>query len=267
MRKSIFEIENRINIQKEFLKLIANFHKNTSGVYTSIEGWYSYIELINKKIFLNWKYRDTMLDVYEYFEHIGISQSIRSGVIAIDEELFLYYIEFILNMTDIALRKSIITKFDDTVLATLQNIQRILEKMNYKSEDIEDRVIIIKRNADVDSILDKVPLSIAEVLLEYNDFKNCKDITNKKAILKDLDLYIEKNKSKIKEIDSKLFDSIGTIVNKMGVNHPINEEPYKSYKLDDLLKWYDKCFLMMIHAIRSIDISEIKKEREELVKK
>lgn len=97
------------------------------------------------------------------------------------------------------------------------------------------------------------------MILEINSI-----LKKSKKILKAIDLYIEEN-IKVKSFDSDLYDSIGTIVNKMGVNHPIKEEPYKSFTEGQLLEWYDKCFLMMLHAIRAKEVKTIKNERKELV--
>lgn len=149
-------------------------------------------------------------------------------------------------------------------LAAIENIPKILEKMNYEMEKIEDRIIITKRSADIDSILEIVPKDIATILLEYNDFRIQGDIKAKQKILKDIDLYIEKNID-IKSFGKDLDNSIGTIVNKMGINHPIKEEPYKTFTEQQLIQWYDKCFLMMIHAIRTTEINKIKNERKELL--
>lgn len=55
------------------------------------------------------------------------------------------------------------------------------------------------------------------------------------------------------------------IVNKMGINHPIKEETYLSLSEDELLEWYDKCFELMIHAIRFKRVKEIKEERKKLI--
>ncbi len=65
---------------------------------------------------------------------------------------------------------------------------------------------------------------MASTLLEYNDFRIQDDIKTKQKILKNIDLYIEKNIN-IKSFDKELDNAIGTIVNKIGVNHPIKEEP------------------------------------------
>ena len=51
----------------------------------------------------------------------------------------------------------------------------------------------------------------------------------------------------------------------MGVNHPIKDEPYKSFAEEQLLEWYDKCFLMMLHVIRAKEVKKIKNERKALV--
>jgi hypothetical protein len=268
MRKSIFEIENRLDIQKEFQKIVQILHYTENTVLTTYiyDGmWIKYKNLLDRMVFKKWKYRDTFLNCDEYLEHIGITIPVIKGTINISQDVFLHYLEFILNMNQIVINKRIIEKSDDIVIATFDNIFLILEKLNYKIEKVEDKIILVKRDADVDSILDKVIVTVTEALLEYNDFRNKNDIEAKKGILKVLDLYIEENKSDIKGLDSKLYDSIGTVVNKMGINHPIKEEPFTKYTNQQLLEWYDKCFLMMIHAIRSIDVNKIKQERQALV--
>lgn len=265
MVKSIFDIENRLDIQKEFNKIVMNLHNEE---YTCLrdDGYYdSFIGMIDEDLFLTWKYRDTFLSVEEYLEHIGFPNYVLSGGYEISAEKFLYYLEFILNMALLSEKKTE-SSMDPKVYAVLQNINIILEKMNYQSEIVnDDKVIIIKRNEDADSIIRNIPESIKNVLLEYNDFRNEEDIETKKSLLKVLDLYIEKNKGKIKSLDAKLYDTIGTIVNKMGINHPIKDFPFTTLEESDLLIWYNNCFLLMIHAIRSIDISKIKNDRDNLI--
>ena len=270
--KSIFEIENRLDITKEFSKFIEVFHEDTNAVlvredyYTST--YTTFINAIENIVFLKWKYRDTFLDVDEYLEHIGIKgNSIDYLKLYIDEETFLRYIEFIFNMIVLLDNEKSVT-IQPLTMAAIENIPIILEKMNYKIEKVdEEKYIITKRNADVDSVLTKVPENIASLLLEYNDFRIQNDIGAKKKILKDIDLYIEKHKEIKEQTDSELYNSIGMVVNKMGVNHPIKEEPFKSFKETELMEWYDKCFLMMILAIRTVEVNKIKNERKELINK
>lgn len=270
--KSIFEIENRLNVEKEFKRLmdaicydreaiIFSRHKDSNRHYGTI------FEAIDEVAFLEWKYRDTFLNVIEYFEHIGIDYKnvILGKRYNIGNEAFLFFLEFLVNIFKVFENDERI-EFTDRAIAYIQNIPRILEKMNYELAKQEDKIIITKRDADVDSVLENVPKNVANLLLEYNDFRIRNDIEAKKKILKALDLYIENN-IKIKEFDSELDNTIGTITNKMGINHPRIEEPYKSYTDEQLLEWYDKCFLMMLHVIRTVEIRKIKKERKDIVNK
>ena len=50
----------------------------------------------------------------------------------------------------------------------------------------------------------------------------------------------------------------------MGVNHPVHEK-YKDMSETELCSWYDKCFKMMIHLIRTEDIISMKNERKQLL--
>lgn len=264
--KNIFEIENRLDIQKEFKRFINVFH-NMQMIDSNFRGEYlSLFAYFDRFVFRKWDYRDTMLVTVEYLNHIGVSNKMLNKDENITEEIFLRYIEFVLNMIKEA-GDSLMNKIGKGSLlkAALDNISVILEKMNYEKVEVENRIILTKRNSDVDSILAEIslPQDVTEVLLEYNDFRVQKDIEAKKKILKKLDLYIEGN-IKVKSFDSNLGDSIGVIVNKMGINHPINEEPYLSMPKEEIIQWYDKCFLMMIHAIRSVEVNKIKNERKAL---
>ena len=61
MVKSIFDIENRLDIQKEFMKMVEVLHNTYDSIYTYEEGYTSFIHYVNREIFKNWPYRDTFL--------------------------------------------------------------------------------------------------------------------------------------------------------------------------------------------------------------
>ena len=269
--KSIFDVENRLDIRREYERLARVFYEDSESALYAEDDYHqkeysTLIEAIDKMIFLKWKYRDTFIDVDEYLEHIGVDyeKTLIYGVEPIDKTTFLYFLEFLANMW-VLIKKEDSIELSQRAIATMENIPKILEKMNYKLKELEDKVIIAKRDSDVDSILTVVSEDIADILLEYNDFRIKNNIEEKKKLLKKIDLYIEKN-IKIKSFDKGLDDSIGTIVNKMGINHPIEEE-FKTLTVAELTEWYDKCFLMMIHAIRTVEINKIKDERKKLISK
>lgn len=266
MRHSIFEIENRINIDKEFRKLIKTLNESEKLWYNN--KCMSYFVFLNRTVFNLWEYRDTFIELDDYLEHIGIDCDTLRGFKEIKEKEFLNFMELLLNLKLVIERKigfDNITFFSNKVQNIIDhNIPIILEKMNYKTYNSGDKVLITKRDADVDSILENVPKNVADLLLEYNDIRN-NNFEAKKSILKDLDLFIESSKRKYKSYNSSTYDTIQTIVNKMGINHPITEKPYTSFSPNQLIEWFDKCFKLMIHLIRCEQINEINSERDDLV--
>lgn len=263
---SIFELENRLDVRKEFDSIVSALNQKDTIFYDG--SYMSFHHFLNKYIFNLWEYRDTFTDLDEYLEHIGISNRMISGYDSLKKESFLNFMELLLNLLLVIDYKIGMDNVDFINIKTKNilphNIPIILEKMNYEIYNYEDTVRIRKRDADVDSILDIVPKNVSELLLSYNDIRN-NNIDSRKSILKKIDVYIDKNKSKYKSYDQKLLDSIDTIMNKMGINHEPDEYPYNELKENDLIEWYDKCFKMMIHLIRTEDIIKIKKERTELV--
>ena len=261
--KSIFDIENEINIQEEFEKIVKVFFKFEcvkviGGIRVSI------MEYFNVKVFREWKYRHTMTSIFKYLSFIGVTEDVVFGREKITEEVFLRFIEFILNMLYSCKSKIPIVADKKRFDITIKNIDTILEEKGYDVEELEDKVVLVKRSADIDSVLKVTPDNISKVLLEYNELRVEKDIQVKKQLLKQIDLYLEEF-VKVKDYDKELDQTIGMIVNKMGINHPIKEEPYLSFSEDELLEWYDKCFELMIHAIRFRRVKEIKEERKKLI--
>lgn len=266
MRKSIFEIENRLNIGKEFDSLINALFENNTIHYDY--KYMSYFDFLNYYVFNIWQYRDTFTDLKDYLEHVGINSRIIDNYEPITRRPFLNFLELLLNLVlvigdDIGFDK---IRFRSVKIKNIisHNIPLILEKMNYESYNYQNTIRIRKRDADVDSILELVPEDISALLLSYNDIRN-NNINSKKSILKGIDLYIDKNKKKYKNVDKGLLDSIETIVNNMGINHESEDKPFSDLTNSELCKWYDKCFKLMIHLIRTEDILKIKKERKELI--
>ncbi len=281
MRKNIFDIERRIDIEIEFTKIYCELHFNV--FYTDdYNEEYTFIEYINKNIFLNWKYRRTALTVEQLMDEYGINVQICDNTLSrykhngfekipnsniiklkLGQELILNYLEIILNLIDKFIEKGEkLRGISKSFLPIIQNINILLENINYKKERIDDKIIIVKRDVDIDSVLDTVSENLQHAILEYRDFRNENDMTRKKHILKVMDLHIESNKNELKRLDDKLYNNIGYIVNNFGVNHIIKNEKIKAYTEEQLIKWYDKCFLLMLHAIRNTEINSIKRECE-----
>ncbi len=262
MTKSIFDIEVRININNEFEKMVKYLH-HYSGTTYSNRIVTTFIGAIDSYAFKQWPYRGTALNCEEYLENIGIPCYYFQGNISINEKLFLYYLEFIYNIYYFSYYNGYIEIEDENVKAIIVNLEIIAEKLNYKFANDKEKYLLVKRNCDVDAILSKVDDDIGCLLLEYNDFKIKNDLKRKSEILKSIDKYIEKNQSEYSSIDSDTYKSIGYIMNNFGINHKINDK-YRNISENELLKWYDKCFILSLHLFRMSEIKSINKERKQL---
>lgn len=260
--KNIFDIEVRIDINKEFRKMVNYLHHITNTTF-AFGNYTTFINAIDSYAFKRWKYRGTAINCKEFLENIGIPNYYFEDRVSIKEENFLYYIEFVYNIYYFSYSNGYIEIEDENVKAIIENLDIIAEKLNYKFIICDDKYLLIKRNADVDSILPVVDEEIGKYLLEYNDIRIRTDLKRKNEILKHIDKYIEKQKSILSKIDSVTYNSIGYIMNNYGINHKMNDK-YLNISDAELLKWYDKCFLLSIHLIRTLEIKDINKERKSL---
>lgn len=258
MRKSIFDLEIRINIDYEYDILKNILFEADAFFYQG--NHYSLYSLLNEEIFPIWKYKGVFVDFDDFCNRLGIDLSRHSCF----EEDFLYLIELLINLwylVEHKLEPEYEKYFNKKVTGYMRNnLPLVVEKLNYKIVNENDKFKLIKRDPDVDSIIDIVPSSFASLLLEYNDIRN-NNIKDKKRILKELDLYIEENLKNHK--GNPVYESIGSIVNNLGINHPIKKK-FQELSEEELCVWYDKCFKLMIHLIRSDEAKKIIEERNKI---
>ena len=258
MRNSIFDIELRIDINTEYRNLKAALLETNSFYFE--DHWMSLYKIFNEKIIPVWKYKGPFMDFDDFLYKLNIDLNSSS----ISEEKFLYLLELIINIWPLVLEKlnfNLRSSFSSRVIGYMnQSIPYILEKMNYKILTNNDKSVIVKRDSDVDSILNELDKDTSTLLLEYNDIRK-QDKSNKERILKKLDMFIESNKKDYQSLDNDTYNSIQLIVNKMGINHPINDYPYNEMSNNEIIEWYDKCFKLIIHLIRQKIVKDINKER------
>lgn len=262
MRSSIFDLEIRVDINKEFENIQNVLFENRSLYYSGLS--YSLYDFLNDEVFPVWENKGLFLDFDDFLVKIGIS----FNSYLCDETEFLYLLEVLINLWPLVINTlglSYEKNISKRVLGYMKlSVPFIIEKLNYQIIENETEFRLIKRDADVDSILELIPSEYSALLLEYNDIRN-NNLESKMTVLKKLDKYIESQKNEYKSLDNDTYNSIQFIVNKMGVNHPL-KEPYKSIETDELIKWYDKCFKLIIHLIRKKDVNDINKHRKEFEK-
>ena len=259
MRKTIFNLDNKINIKDEYIKIIKVLNSKCV-LYTNKS--YTYFDFINHYIFNNWEYRSTFIDVYEYLNYLGVN--IKSKKININS--FLNLLEFILNIELFIDNNKYYS--DNVVISTscrsiLQhNIYIILEGLDYEAYKLDDKVIIYKKNLDFDSLLDVLPNDLYELLLSYNDINN-NGIKIKRIILYKIYQYIQTEYDKYKSYNSTILTSIKFIVTKLGIIGDIDKS-YKDLSLYKLKKYYDYAFTMMVYLIRSEIVLKYRDEVRDL---
>lgn len=255
MRISIFNLNNKKSFKDEYIKIIKVLNSKCINFKNKK---YTYFEFVNTYLFNSWKYRNTYLDVYEYLEFIGIK--VTSNKINLDS--FINFLEFILNIQ--LLQESIKYYNDNVVFSSkansviFHNIPIILDELGYQAYDIDDKVIIYKKDIVYTDLLDNLSDDISELLLSYNNINNS-GIKTKRIILNKLYNFISKNQDKYKSMNTSIYNSIKLIINKMGVVGEIDNK-YKNLTNYKLRKYYDYCFRLICYLINTEYIMKIKEE-------
>ena len=255
MRMSIFNLNNNDTYKDEYIKIIKVLN---SKCITIQKKTYSYFYYINTYLFNNWKYRNTYIDCYEYLKFIGVN--VNSKKISLDA--FINLIEFILNIQ--ILIESNKYYNDNTIYNVpaksiiFHNIPLILDKLNYQAYDLDDKVMIFKKDIDYEDLFSIVPDDINELILSYSNINN-NGIKTKRIILNKLYNYLLSDIEKYKSYNSSIFSSIKLVINKMGVVGDIDKK-YQNLSNYKLRKYYDYCFNMMTYLLRTEAINKYKEE-------
>ena len=246
MRKTIFNLDNKINIKDEYVKIIKVL-SNKCVLYKKRS--YSYFDFVNTFIFNNWEYRSTFIDLYDYLKHLGVNLKSKK----ISNNSFLNLLEFLLNIEYFIENNKY---YSDNVTINTQcrsivqhNIYLILESLDYESYRLDDKIIICKKNLDFNNLEEILPDDIYELLLSYNNINN-NGIKTKRIILNKIYQYINNDYDKYKNYNSTVLTSVKFIVNKLGIDGEIDKK-YKDLSLYKLKKYYDYSFTMMVYLIRS----------------
>ena len=255
MRMSIFNLNNIDTYKDEYIKIIKVLNSKCSTIQKKT---YSYFDYINTYLFNYWKYRNTYIDCYEFLKFIGVN--VNSKKISLDA--FINLIEFILNIQ--ILIESNKYYNDNTIYSVpaksiiFHNIPLILDKLNYQAYDLDDKVMIFKKDIDYEDLFSIVPDDINELILSYSNINN-NGIKTKRIILNKLYNYLLSDIEKYKSYNSSIFSSFKLVINKMGVIGDIDKK-YQNLSNYKLRKYYDYCFNMMTYLLRTETINKYKEE-------
>lgn len=270
-RKNFFEkLEREIDLQKEYEKI-------ESLVLQSVGFGMASIEDDIERYFRNWKYKANYLSFYEIRKKLGFTYG-SEGIVAVPYgsvesiNVFFDYCEMIINMIYIIPEGKRISQVDN-----INEIKRLvnydLNSLNHEIKKIDDKYLIIQKDASVSEVVDIVEDSLAKIILEYNHYLLKGDLERKKAILLKIVHALESKMQDIKGINYQLHSDYSYLINNFNIRHNncdiSNTKNYNEMfvKMSDQEKeeWYDEIyqmglliFLLLENKERSTKVANIK---------
>lgn len=258
---SIKYLEQRMDIDTEISKLKSLFSEKIVGKTTS----FPYPDIT---------FSDLLTDYFDSFPLSGTSRNVKEffeerGINSKQEDYNLYllnlYSNFIFWLTEeYKSLKSLELEFK-FIHNLYDRILLILESQNYNDILSEEKnefgfldVFTVKRDEDIDSVLEFISPELRLDLLSYIDFRFENNIKHKESIIARLYKDIESKKT---TLNCDPFKSLYTDT-KFALNIPRHHREYTMTDEEKIL-WYDRSFRMYVHLIRS---QEIKKYQSELKK-
>lgn len=251
MRKSIINKINNtsINYSDEMIRveiifskapIVEHFYAGNFGLpavnMMTIEKY------INDFLFIKYEYSGTYISVRDMRSSLKLTEEDLSN--NNKEKLLLYY-EFILNMISLLNRKLLPTDRynQNSVNKLLNNIQIVLEKLNYKIVEKNKYFYIVEKDISSSTISEIYP-ELSDVVIEYRRFDLKGNIVAKRNILQTLSLKIEGIESKLKGTTyNSLVRDLKNLYNNLHIRHNnLGENPNNNtIEMDDetLENWYD----------------------------
>jgi len=269
-RTSIFELEQRFDIDKEFDKIFDDYLQRRD---LEIKDGSSYrngsmMDFIN--MFMeDFPLAGSSRTYTEFFEERNISL-MKTSDKKKTLEFYLYQLELINNFISWTLGDDT-PSFDQScknqVVLLISKMDLFLEKCNYErinlgyNETYEMKIIkIVKRDADVDSVIPIINPDFMQDVLSYLDFRIENNLVEKENIIKRLYNYLEKEKF-ILNVDpnKKFFSDTKRVLNYC--------RHFRENKLsnEEMILLLDKAFYMFLHLIRTPMVKQYLEDTKNLI--
>lgn len=270
-RRNFFDrLVRTLNYQKEYQKiesLVLQPH--------SLHG-YS-IEDSIERYFKDWKYNANYLSFKELRDQLGFTfvhdgyYDLPSGIIK-DVNDFFDYCEMIINMI-VLLPEEEAEYHGKNVNEIIRLIDYDLDFLNHRIRKIDDKYLIIQKDATASEVVDIVEDSLAKIILEYNHYLLKGDLEKKKNILVKIANALEPLKGEIKATNYQLYKDYFYLINNMDIRHnncdSSDTSNYNAYfdklTIKEKEEWYDEIyqmglliFLLLENRSRTTKISDLK---------
>lgn len=224
--------------------------------------------------FTKWKHRSNFIRLSQMFDKMGINNIIsRAKVGSIKIDKFIYFVECIYNLLS-DLEQNSIREFNrNTKQAIYQNINNVLNQLNYsiKYFNNEDYFKVIENDWKVSCAADiiKDRYDLGEKIYLYGHYSMKGKLYDKADILCRLyKVFEDGNATKLKACHySTLVNDIGFLADKLDVRHaPDNKEKILLSGLtkEEQENWYDELFTLYLDMLILCDHIDKRKDIKEL---
>lgn len=211
----------------------------------------------------NWKYSHMCTTTEEFIELCGIP--IHEDDIGIEE--FLINVEFIANLLNLIIRqKPHYLDLIEIIDEILKNINFILDKYNFKIQELEQEKVIIVPKSEIISEIAVLNEDVAPQIIEYGANSIKGDVNRKKELILRIAHKYEGIEQKLKNNNNnELVRILGTLLNNLDLRHnnvvgKKSNEFVKNLSDEELENWYDRTYDTLLYALMTNTYIENKKE-------
>jgi hypothetical protein len=261
-RNNIFSIlANSFDIQQEIL--VVDSLLKDSIVEVRIGKSYSKIKkdtiigFINNS-FADWKGRGTTVSVENFATRIGIDNIlmlIKSGY-TITSDQIITYLEYAQNMNllfqDILFRNSISDCDISNFMLCFENVGTLIEKMNLKAINIEekDAIELVQASPEAIAVSETVDEDFAITILRYHHHLLKGNTDKKREILLKMSHEFEIQRTKLEQNGyKKLASDVGFCLNKLDIRHNNTTGVIAGMTTEDIEKWYDYTYDLLLISL------------------
>jgi hypothetical protein len=287
-RRSIFERMKEVNTftLAQDLQTIRGLYESKTVILDEGAVFTQYLTLEqfidDKKLISTWKHYNRCIDCASFRKKNGID-NLNFSSPSPDEVLT--YLEYIANMIQLVenyknskfpLIKKIMVpvityKADWSILCKC--IQSLAEDLKHEVRyfDTEKYVLIVEKSHVATMAAELVDDKISGKIFEYNHYLMKGNLDKKSEILFSIGKSIESEFPTLKKYDSTLESNIGFLINYLNIRHNNLEGMRTSNYLlnlsnEELEKWYDKTYDVLLYAILTLDYIKSNEEIKELRK-
>lgn len=274
-RKNIFELlKEKYNIEHEMNKITTLFYSQMFKYidsYTYKQTIYKIENIVDNRLLFAWKQRNSCLSCNEIKAKLNLEYeySRLDNVILILEyyENLIYLVDRHMNLNKINYQI-----FQEYFMLK-ENIANLLDYINYEICTIEkdEKVLIVPKNPSATSVAEISNDETAMAILMYNHHTLKGDLEAKRKILYSIAKEYEPLLSKPIDGFKDYFVKATNMLNNLDIRHNNKKGKHKNnlvvnLKNDELEKWYDELYQLLLFCVLIKDNIERKNNIEEFLK-